>query len=244
MAAINAKSLIAAFPLPMGLMLLPLIDTAGIDPANRTSAVAGWMLLLLIGQSITAILSGALCRNFRHFYRAGIISGAAAMTAEAIGCATGLIPAAVILQTGAVFVGWGLFCTALAGRIGSWNIGLAVPVAMTIAGMLIFSPIIFTPLYLVLQHSWAHGTWLTEILVNMSPAIWMLNALATGIHYNWFTWFHAPIMYQHVVLGQNTLMTTLWPWWLASAAAGVGGIILAAAPGRKHPGSCGNPDSP
>ncbi len=244
MAAINEKYMIAAFPLPMGLILLPLIHTAGYDPGQRASAVAGWMLLLLVAQSITAIMAGALCRDFRWFCRAGIISGAAAMSAEALGCAAGLIPAGVILQTGAVFIGWGLFCTALASRIGSWSFGLTVPAGITIASMLIFSPVLLTPLFLALQHSWPHWPWLAEILVNISPAIWMINALATGIHYNWFIWFHAPMMYQHVVLGQNTLMPRLWPWWLACAAAGVAGIIMAAAPRRSQGASCTDSDVP
>ena len=234
MAARNGKFLIAAFPLPAGLILLPLIRSAGSDPAHQASAVAGWMLLLLVIQSVSAIMAGTLCRGFRSCFLAGIISAVAVLIPEMLGCTAGLIPAAVLLQTGAVFITWGLFCAGLAKRLSAWSKGATVTLAITLAVMLLFSPVIVTPPLVLLQHLKPHGSWLTDITVNISPALWMINALSTGMHYNWFIWFHAPLMYQRVVIGQNILMPKLCPWWLACTAAGVAGLVLMAGGIRRR----------
>lgn len=234
MAAINGKFLIAAFPVPAGLILLPLIGSAGHDPAHQASAVAGWMLLLLLVQSTSVIIAATLCRGFRACFLAGMISAVAVLIPESVGCAAGLIPAAVIAQTGAVFIAWGLLCAGLAKQISSWDPGAGVTLAITLAVLLFFSPVVATPLLVLLQHLKLHWPWLADLTVNVSPALWMINALATGMHYNWFIWFHAPVMYQHVVLGQNILMPKLCPWWLACTAAGVSGLILMAGRSRRR----------
>ena len=237
MATRNTKFIISAFTLPMGLLFLPLICTADHDSGHLASAVAGWMLLLLAAQSLTTVVAGALCRNVQSCCLAGIISGTAAMLAQSAGCAAGLIPPGAILPAAAVFVGWGMFCAALAAFLCFWNRRAAIPVGVMITTALIFSPVIFTPLFLALPSESLHSNAVTEILINISPAIWMINALAAHIHYNWFIWFHAPLMYQHVVPGQNTLMPKLWPWWLLCSAAALAGILLAAAAGRAY-GKC------
>ena len=244
MAAKNGKFLIAGFPLAAGVILLPLIRSAGDDPTHQASAVAGWMLLMMVVQSVSAIMAGTLCRSFRSCFLAGIISAVAVLIPEMPACTAGLIPGAVMLPTGAVFITWGLFCAGLAKQLSVWGNGAAVTAAITLAVMLLFSPVIATPPLVLLQHLKPHWSWLTDITVNISPALWMINALSTGMHYNWFIWFHAPMMYQHVVLGQNTLMPRLWPWWLACAAAGVAGIIMAAAPRRSQGASCTDSDAP
>ncbi len=234
MAAINGKFLIAAFPLPAGLILLPLIRSAGNDPAHQASAVAGWLLLLLLVQSVSVIMAGTLCHSFRHCFLAAMISAIAVLIPETVGCIAGLIPAAVIVQTGAVFIAWGMFCAGLAKQLSAWDSGAAVALPITLAVMLLFSPLIATPLLVLLQHLKLHWPWLAELTVNISPALWMINALATGMHYNWFTWFHAPTMYQHVVIGQNILMPKLCPWWIACTAAGVAGVVLMAGRIRRR----------
>ena len=225
---------LAAFPLPAGLILLPLIRSAGSDPAHQASAVAGWMLLMMVVQSVSAIMAGTLCRGFRSCFLAGIISALAVLISEMPGCAAGLIPAAVMLPTGAVFITWGLFCAGLAKQLSVWGGGPAVTAAITLAVMLLFSPVIATPPLVLVQHLQLHGSWLTDITVNISPALWMINALSTGMRYNWFIWFHAPLMYQHVVVGQNILMPKLCPWWLACTAAGVAGLVLMAGRIRRR----------
>lgn len=222
--------------MPAGLILLPLIRSAGNDSAHQASAVAGWMLLLLLVQSVSAIIAATLCRSFRACFLAGMISAIAVLIPETVGCTAGLIPAAVIVQTGAVFIAWGLLCAGLARQLSAWDSGAAVTLAITLAVMLLFSPVIATPLLVLLQHLKLHWPWLADTTVNISPALWMINALATGMHYNWFIWFHAPVMYQYVVLGQNFLMPKLCPWWLACSAAGVAGLILmAGGSGRRTP---------
>ena len=226
MAAKTGKFLIAAFPLPAGLLLLPLVRSAGNDPTHQASAVAGWMLLLLLVQSVSVIVAATLCRDFRASFLAGMISAIAVLIPETVGCTAGLIPVAVIVQTGTVFIAWGLFCAGLARQLSVWGDGAAVTLAITLAAMLFFSPVIAAPLLVLSQHLKPHWPWLAALAVNISPALWMINALATGMHYNWFIWFHAPVMYQHVVLGQNTLMPKLCPWWIACTAAGVAGLIL------------------
>ncbi len=235
MAAKNAIFFIAGFPLLTGLILLPLIRSAGDDPAHQASAVVGWMLLMLLVQSVCAIISGTLCRSFRSCCLVGIISALAVVIPELLGCMVGLIPVKVVLPTGAVFIAWGLFCAGLAKTLSVWGSGAAVAVAIPFALMLLFSPVIATPLLVLLQHLTLHGSWLTDIVVNISPALWMINALAAGIHYNWFIWFHAPLMYQHVVIGQNTFMPKLWPWWPACITAGVIGLLLMASRIRQRP---------
>ena len=230
MAAINGKILIAVVPLPIGLVLLPLIYTAGNDPGHQAAAVAGWMLLLLVVQSVAALVAGSVCQTIRSCCTAAIISGGTAAIAATLGCGAGLIPTSVLLPSGAVFLAWAMFCSGLAKALNRWGIAAAVPVGILLAGLLIFSPVALTPLFVILQRSDLRWHTVASVAVNMSPAIWMIDALATGLHYNWFIWFHAPVMYQHVVLGQNTLMPRLWPWWLPCAGAGVIGIMAAAWP--------------
>ena len=234
MATKNAIFLIAGFPLAAGLVLLPLIRSAGSDPTHLASAAAGWMLLMMVAQSVSAIMAGTLCRGFRSCFLVGMVSALAVLIPEMPACAAGLIPAAVLLPTGAVFITWGLFCAGLAKRLSVWGGGAAVTAAITLAVMLLFSPVIATPPLVLVQHLKPHWSWLTDITVNISPALWMINALSTGMHYNWFIWFHAPLMYQHVVVGQNILMPKLCPWWLACTAAGVAGLLLMAGGSRRR----------
>ncbi|MGC9261514.1 MAG: hypothetical protein ACP5I8_15740, partial [Phycisphaerae bacterium] len=96
MVVITEKHLIAMAPLPMGLLMLPLVRSAGDNPGHLAGAVAGWMLLLLIVQSVAAIMAGVLCRSFRAGVAVTILSGLSAASAAAVGCSTGLIPTMVV----------------------------------------------------------------------------------------------------------------------------------------------------
>ena len=231
MAVISKRYWLAMVPLPLGLIMLPLVRSAGDDPGHLASAVAGWMLLLLVVLNVVAIIAGSLSRHFHSYLIIAILSGVSAVSVVALGCLAGLIPVAVVWPVSVVFSAWAIFSAGLAKLLRPWGIEIAVVSGITATTILIFSPIVVTPLLAMLQHHGIDWPWLNSIAMNISPAIWLVDALATGLHYNWFIWFHAPLMYQHVVLGQNILMPRLWPWWIPCMAAVIAGVLAAAWPG-------------
>ncbi len=230
MAKITTKLLLAASPLPLGLITLPLVHAARYQTGHLASAMAGWMLLLLLAQSATVIMAGSLCRNYRQRGATVAISVLATAMSPALACAMRMMTVMVLLHGLAVFAAWAIFCVGLVCVLRVWSVTPSVAAGLIITTMMIFSPIVLTPIFLMMQKLGIHWPWTVSFAINMSPAMWMIGALATGIHYNWFIWFHAPVMYQHIVLGQNTLMPTLWPWWIPCAGAAGVGAIAAVAP--------------
>jgi hypothetical protein len=232
MAGLNPKFVIASAPIPVGLLLLPLVRTAVAEPGHQASAMAGWLLALLLVESIPAIIAGCQCRNSRQWCLVALIAGAATAIAPVLACVLGLLSALVLLRVIAVLLAWAAFCAGLAAFFSRWGPVGGVMVAMCISNAMMFSPLVFTPVFLLLSHGHAPSQWIAGILLNMSPALWMINAMATGLHYNWFIWFHAPMMYHHVVLGQNTLMPEVWRWWIPCLIAATLGAAAASVAGK------------
>jgi len=168
----------------------------------------GWLCLLLVAATVAAIAQAAFATGGAAVLRGFLVLCTATLMLVAAAALAGrYLGILETLRVATIFLLWLCFCSAMAWVLRGLGPATANAISLTIATLLIASPVIAIPLVRAAGSTWQSR--FVELIRNTCPFLAVVDAVRPAMKIDWT---HLPRMYEWSGLGQDIPMLLPNAW--------------------------------